>query len=147
MGECIAMDNKAPKRGNSGVRVRPVFKDINVHLNNISNGKHFVFVFSRLPFHRAWAWTCNCHKKAECPLRGKCQFENVIYTTYKATVNSKRGEVSYIGLASGMFKKRYYNHTKAFDNIEYITDTELSKYIWALKKKEIKFTIITWELM
>ena len=87
--------------------------------------------------------TCNCHKKAECPLRGKCQVENVVY---KATVSSERGEESYIGLASGMFKKRYYNHTKAFENIEYITDTELSKYVWGLKKKEIKFTI-TWEVV
>ena len=74
---------------------------------------------------------CNCQKKNECPLRGKCQVDNVIY---KATVNSTGGQETYIGLASGDLKKRYYNHTKSFRNQDNINETELAKHVWGLKQ-------------
>ena len=60
--------------------------------------------------------TCNCHKKAECPLRGGCQVNSVIYS---ATVTANNHDKIYIGLAGDTFKSRYYNHTKSFRNEKY----------------------------
>ena len=68
----------------------------------------------------------------------KCQVDDVIY---KATVDSTEGHESYIGLASGDFKKRYYNHTKSFRSKDYINETEIAKYMWRLKQKQIDYNV------
>ena len=39
---------------------------------------------------------------------------------------------------------RYYNLIKSFKNKRYKNETELSKYIWKLKEKEVEHTI-TWK--
>ena len=49
-----------------------------------------------------------------------------------------------LGIAGGTFKERHRNHTKSFRNIKYEKETELSKYIWALKKGNVTYTI-KWE--
>ena len=56
---------------------------------------------------------CNCRNKHECPIKDKCQSETLVY---KATVNSQRGNVSYIGSCESTFKIRFYNHKKRFNN-------------------------------
>ena len=87
--------------------------------------------------------TCNCRRNQACPLRGNCLVSDIIY---KATVKSTRGTVTYVGLCSGEFKKRYYNHTKSFKNKKYQKETELSKYIWDLKTENSDFSI-KWDIL
>ena len=87
--------------------------------------------------------TCNCQRKDECPLPGKCQTTNVIYRANITTVDN--GETKYyIGMTANPLKERYRNHTKSFKDKKYANETELSKYIWDLKEKERVFTI-KWE--
>ena len=86
---------------------------------------------------------CNCRVKSSCPLGGNCLTNDVIY---RADVNSNKGTASYIGLASGNFKTRYNNHTKSFRHKRYEKETELSKYIWGLKNKNIDHQI-SWSIV
>ena len=74
---------------------------------------------------------CNC-THFECPVNGLCGKKNCIY---HATVESSDGATeSYVGSTSQTFKKRYYKHRSSFSNQKYEHDTELSKYIWKLKR-------------
>ena len=71
--------------------------------------------------------------------------KNIIYI-YISNVNLTREQTQkiYYGGTEGEFKYRYNNHTKSFRNEIYKNDSELSKYIWQLKDKNIEFQI-TWE--
>ena len=86
---------------------------------------------------------CNCRVKPECPLRGNCLVQSVVY---KATVTHDNTTATYIGLAGGTFKERYRNHTKSFRNNKYEKETELSKYIWDLKKTNIDYKL-RWDVV
>ena len=85
--------------------------------------------------------TCNCRKN-KCPLDHKCLTENVIY---EAKIRSKNEEKRYIGSTGGIFKSRWYNHMSDIRNSNN-TGTELSKYIWNLKEKNITFSI-NWKIL
>ena len=85
---------------------------------------------------------CSCRNKNDCPLDGQCLKSSIVY---KATVKKASGDVSYLGISETPFKDRYYNHTKAFKNRVYETDTELSKLIWELKDKKQDHRI-SWEI-
>ena len=74
--------------------------------------------------------TCNCRKKEECPLPGKCTIQNVIY---EAKVTTENDYKRYIGLTAMPFKKRYSSHKSSFNNRDKSNQTELSKHIWKLK--------------
>ena len=65
---------------------------------------------------------------------------------YKATVSLEKEQVAYIGLTSTTFKERYNNHSKSFNHEKYHNETEFSKYVWKLKKKNSKFSI-TWKII
>ena len=80
---------------------------------------------------------CNCRKKAECPLDGKCLQENVVY---QATITTDTATESYVGLATN-FKERYRNHQSSFRHTNKRNETELSKYIWTLKDAKKPFEI------
>ena len=54
--------------------------------------------------------TCNCRKKSDCPLEGKCLQTNVIY---QATVTTETATEIYVGLATN-FKEHYRNHKTSF---------------------------------
>ena len=152
---------------------------------------------------------CNCQRKPECPLNGKCLSENIVYAAYvnvietppqltspntetqtqppptrttrtrhnlrprtqptnptttqttneetnnepqPATMTPQRDirqahhtERVYIGAAEN-FKNRYRNHVKSFNNIRYKNDTELSKYLWALKLDNKNYSI-KWSIL
>lgn len=92
---------------------------------------------------QAPAKSCNCRDKTSCPLRGECLSNAVVY---KATVLSDNTSVSYIGLSGGSFKTRYGNHTKSFKHERYEKETELSKYVWGLKRRGAKY-YIHWEIV
>ena len=47
----------------------------------------------------------------------------------------------YKGSTEPIFKSRYGNHKKAFNNIKYKKDTELSKEVWKLKERKANYNI------
>ena len=73
----------------------------------------------------------NCKIKEGCPLNGKCLDQCMVY---KAEVSTNITYKEYYGASEGGFKSRYNNQMKSFRNISHINDTELSKYLWTLKK-------------
>lgn len=80
---------------------------------------------------------CNCRKKDQCPLDGKCLTQNVVY---QATVTTQTSSESYVGLATN-FKDRYRNHTASFRHESKRNETELSKHIWTLQDTNKPFSI------
>lgn len=85
---------------------------------------------------------CNCQKKQNCPLNGRCQVTNIVYL---ANIVGNNDSKFYIG-GSEHFKERFANHTKSFKHKQYEKETELSKYVWELKDSnhtyEIKWSIL-----
>ena len=86
--------------------------------------------------------TCNCRKKRDCPLEGKCLRTNVIY---QATVTTETTTEAYVGLVTN-FKERYRNHQTSFRHLNRRNETELSKDVWTLqddkKSFKIKWTVL-----
>ena len=76
---------------------------------------------------------CNCRKKEECPLEGKCRVNDVIYKCI-ASATGFPNKV-YLGTAEGEFKKWFYNHNSSFKNELKMNNTTLAKYVWDLKLK------------
>ena len=70
-------------------------------------------------------------------------------TNLNSTHNENRMSVDkdkfYIGAAQN-FKIRYRNHIKSFRHAQYETETELSKYIWAIKSKGLTYSI-KWNIL
>ena len=85
---------------------------------------------------------CNCRNKTQCPLRGNCLEEAIVY---KATIQHDNKRKFYYGLAGGPFKERYRNHVKSFKHEKYKNETQLSKYIWTLKESKTQYTI-AWDI-
>ena len=89
--------------------------------------------------------TCNCRVKNECPLDGKCLSSNIVYSAEVLIDNNEQGDI-YFGISETEFKTRLSNHKKSFKNRIYETDTELSKYMWDLKDKNITNYFIKWSI-
>ena len=83
--------------------------------------------------------SCNCRKRNERPLKNNCQINGVVYKAQVLTDNSTPKE--YIGMTGNLFKERFNNYTKSFNNKIYKNSTELSKYVWHLKEERSDFTI------
>ena len=81
---------------------------------------------------------CNGRSKDQCPLKGKCQTSCVVY---KATVSSETDVKEYIGLTELPFKQRYPNHLTSIKHEGYSNSTELSNYVWDLKRKGEDYSI------
>ena len=61
--------------------------------------------------------SCNCRKKHECPLEGKCSASNLIYQADVVTEEKgKEKSLTYFGQTMRKFKERYYEHTMAIKN-------------------------------
>ena len=54
--------------------------------------------------------------------------------------------IKYIGLADRTFKERQSNHKRNFKHKKYYNCTELAKYVWELKEKNLA-PIIKWEIL
>ena len=52
--------------------------------------------------------SCNCRQKSNCPLRGNCLVNDIVYKA-KVTSTDSQNPACYIGLVSGNFKTRYNN--------------------------------------
>ena len=51
-----------------------------------------------------------------------------------------------LGLTDTEFKSRFRNHKQSFKKQMYTTQTQLSKYVWELKQKNIQHHI-TWKII
>ena len=89
--------------------------------------------------------TCNCQKKAECPLPGRCTIERVCYQADVKRLDTGAVE-TYTGATMGSFKKRHYGHKTSFENRSYEHATALSTHIWKLKDQRTPFTI-SWDII
>ncbi|MCP3851699.1 MAG: hypothetical protein GY694_15895, partial [Gammaproteobacteria bacterium] len=76
--------------------------------------------------------TCNCRKKAQCPLNGNCRVESVIYKAKIVAGNNV--EKNYIGSTENEFKTRYNGHTDSFRNEAKKHSTALSTLVWEQKQ-------------
>ena len=82
---------------------------------------------------------CNCRVKDSRPLNGECLIPTLVYIAdIKDNSNKKK---YYLGLSETTFKEHYRNHKKESNHSKYQSSTELSKYIWKLKRDKIDFTI------
>jgi hypothetical protein len=86
---------------------------------------------------------CNCRRKEDCPLPGKCTIANIIYEAKISTTNEDK---YYIGLTATSFKSRYANHKNSFANERKRHSTEISKYVWSLRDKNTPYKI-TWKIL
>ena len=68
-------------------------------------------------------------------------------SVYRATVSSGDGKRKiYTGANATTFKLRYGNHKKSFNNRKYVYESCLSKYVWVLKDRGVKFEI-KWQII
>ena len=89
---------------------------------------------------------CNCNNKNERPLNGECKTSNVLY---EARINSNLRnyrEKIYKGITASIFKTRYGNHKKSFNNIKYYNESELSKEVWIIKNRGGEYNI-KWKII
>ena len=89
---------------------------------------------------------CNCRQKDNCPLSGKCRDNNLIYCV-NTTSNEQDNGSSNIGLTENSIKDRIYKHRNSFKYQNKTNSTELSKYIWDLKKQGITDPSINWSII
>ena len=85
--------------------------------------------------------TCNCHRKTDCPMDVNCLSECLIYKASVITTANKY----YYGNCENTIKERYSNHKCSFRNKSREKSTELSKYVWELKEKDINY-FINWDI-
>ena len=100
----------------------PLHKIFNKHMLKLSyscvhNMKSFISSHNKAllsDYHQSQTQTndkeCNCRKKDQCQLDGKCLTKNVVC---QAAVTTQTSSDSYVGLATN-FKERYRNHTASF---------------------------------
>ena len=88
---------------------------------------------------------CNCCIPEQCQLDRWCLTNKIVY---KATVDTNRSHTPrvYIGSTETSFKQRYVNHLMSFGKERYENQTELSKYIWSLKRDGNNFRV-RWEIL
>ena len=86
---------------------------------------------------------CNCRIKNSCPLKGKCQADNVIYQAMVS--DDTRNAKVYTGMSAPPFKARYSNHLTTLRHDRYENSTELSKHVWSMKRDNIQY-VIDWKI-
>ena len=74
--------------------------------------------------------TCNCQKKEDCPVPGKCTLQNVMYHT---TVAAGQSVETYVGITANTFKERWTSHKSDFRLLHRRQSTTLSGHIWDCK--------------
>ena len=101
-------------------------------MNNVIRRHNFEIMKDPAP---ATIKTCNYRGKTDCPLAGNCLSECI---NYKALVNTTTNTYSY-GACENTFKERYNNHICSFSYKSREKNTELSKYVWDLKEKNMNY--------
>ena len=87
---------------------------------------------------------CNCRRKEECSLKGKCLTRNIVYRADITTASAR--PKMYIGITANNIKERYRNHVKLCEMRDIVMKTELSKYVWELKDRNCPLRI-SWSIV
>ena len=87
---------------------------------------------------------CNCRKKAECPMEGNCQVNNILY---KCDITRPLPKKVCLRLAEGEWKSRFYNHKLSFKHKRYSNKTTLWSYIWPLKSFSSETPNLRWSIL
>ena len=80
---------------------------------------------------------CNCRKKAECPMEGDCQVNDVVCKCDVTRPLPKK----VLGLAEEEWKSHFYNYKLSFKHKRYSSKTLISSYMWHLKVFQVKHLI------
>jgi len=88
---------------------------------------------------------CNCRNKPSCPFSGNCLKKNIVYKANVSNPTDPNKIKSYFGICETTFKLRFANHKKSFSHEKHEKDTELSKYVWEMRRNNIE-PIITWSI-
>ena len=80
---------------------------------------------------------CNCQQKENCPMKGACLKEVLVYYTTISWNDKNYKPKLYKGSCETSFKKRYSNHNKSFIVPLYKHDTKLPIKYWNLKMKQL----------
>ena len=84
---------------------------------------------------KAKEYGCNRRNKESCPLQDQYLTPTVIYKT--TVINNSEDEKRvYFSASDTTFQERHRNHTRDFNHERYSECTELSKYIWKLKRNK-----------
>ena len=75
--------------------------------------------------------SCNYRRKDQCPMSGKCQVKSIVC---KAIISSENNDKEYICLTGNTFKPQFSSHLQSITHDKYEHSTELSKYVWGLKR-------------
>jgi hypothetical protein len=81
-------------------------------------------------------------------LSNKCISESVVYQA-AVTIKDNTSIIhpqTYVGLTENSFKPRLANHKSSFNSFDKRNATELSKYVWELKNRNIDY-VINWKLL
>ena len=87
---------------------------------------------------------CNCRDNTNCPLQNQCLTSNIVYQADVSNNLDNENRV-YLGVFETLFKERYGIHVRDSKHERYNNATELSKYVWELKRNN-KVPIITWKI-
>ena len=88
---------------------------------------------------------CNCRKKSNCPLPGKCREKSIVYKCEVSCPNLPTKV--YIGLTEKELKERISGHKSSFNDRKYKNSTTLSKYIWDLKDQNLAPSSMKWSII
>ena len=88
---------------------------------------------------------CNCRIREDCPVQNQCLTPSIIYRA-DVYCEANKDHKFYFGVAQTPFKERFQNHNRDFNHKQYISCTELSKYIWSLKDAGTPY-IINWSIV
>ena len=103
-------------------------------LITVSRGSNFIILDFFLGLHKRLLGSkgveerdCNCQVKTNCPVRGKCCTQSVVY----------RGDIKvgddyryYIGMTKGEFKDRYREHKNSFCNPKKKSSSTMASFVW-----------------
>ena len=88
--------------------------------------------------------TCNCIKRVDCPLQGKCLSEN---TVYQAGISSEKFQTKiYYRTSEIKFKTRYSNHKKSFSHEKDKNDSQLSNELRKIQASKEK-PVLVWKIL
>ena len=83
----------------------------------------------------------NFRDNTDCSLQTQCLTPNIVYQA-DVSNNLDNEKRVYLGLSETPFKEKCSNHVRDSKHEKYSNATELSKYVWELKRNN-KATIIT----
>ena len=84
---------------------------------------------------------CNCRKKDTCLLSGKCLTTNVVYQATVTRDDTNAQETYTLDIQSANLRRDITATPVFFRNAKYKHATELSKHVWNLNDKNVKYSV------